>query len=714
MRFRRMRPLQAAIAATLAAGGFSGSAGASERAVLIVDPTRPESMYVANYYQHARGIPAANILYIKPPATFANFADVQAKALLGALDNRRLDDHADFVVVTSPASFFVSAPGIVSDGCSPVNRFSISAAYTHANNTAEILAGIGSNYSNRYYSTTTTPTAFDSSVSWSGGSPGSGTNARRYHVGACLGYTGSLGNSLSEILTLIDRSVLADGTRPPGTFYYEQTTDSARSGPRQASFDAAVNAIIALGGQAEHQMAILPIGRHDCLGIMTGWADPGILAANMTILPGAFCDHLTSYAATFDVASQEKVSAWIAKGASGSWGTVEEPCNYPGKFPHARLHVYYYQGLTLGEACFRSVAFAPIQGLLYGDPLTRPFAYIPTVSVSGVPTSPVGGVVPLAISASTANPAAAIATYDILVDGTLLDSVPAGAAYSLYTTRLSDGWHDLRVLAYDDTPVKSVGRWIGSIVVSNLGQSASISAPVNSGDLDTDFQFDVSALGDGIREVRLVHNGRVLGAAPATSATFHVFGQTLGAGVAHVQAEALVTGGRLVRSAPVELQISYNGGSPDGQPPVSSSYTARVQRGTDALIELPATFRGDPATLTYVIVSGPTQATIPAGQSGPTRVITPTAAAYGADSLQFRVDSPSGSSAVATVQIQYTPCTGDIDQSGQVDVADLALLLSEFGSGQAYPYVDGDLDGDRFVMLNDLALLLSAFGDSCP
>jgi uncharacterized protein (TIGR03790 family) len=68
------------------------------------------------------------------------------------------------------------------------------------------------------------------------------------------------------------------------------------------------------------------------------------------VLPGAFCDHLTSYAATFDSSAQTKMSRWISKGASGTSGAVEEPCNYAGKFPHARLHVFYRQGLSLGEA----------------------------------------------------------------------------------------------------------------------------------------------------------------------------------------------------------------------------------------------------------------------------------------------------------------------------------------------------------------------------
>src|SRR5207247_6296536 len=129
----------------------------------------------------------------------------------------------------------------------------------------------------------------------------------------------------------------------------------------------------------------LPNSGQTFRGIMTGLADPQIDTGNFTLVPGAFCDHLTSYAATFDSTSQTKMSRWIAKGASGTAGTVEEPCNYAGKFPHARLHAVYFKGASLGEAWFRSLAYEPFQDLFVGDPLTRPWAWPPTVDVLDAP-----------------------------------------------------------------------------------------------------------------------------------------------------------------------------------------------------------------------------------------------------------------------------------------------------------------------------------------
>ena len=121
-------------------------------------------------------------------------------------------------------------------------------------------------------------------------------------------------------------------------------------------------------------------------GIMTGASDLPFASANITIRPGAFCDHLTSYAATFDINAQTKTSEWIARGASGSSGTVEEPCNYLFKFPSQRIHVWYAQGLSLGESYLRSMTAVPFQNLFIGDPLTRPWAYIPVVTAPGLPS----------------------------------------------------------------------------------------------------------------------------------------------------------------------------------------------------------------------------------------------------------------------------------------------------------------------------------------
>lgn len=60
-----------------------------------------------------------------------------------------------------------------------------------------------------------------------------------------------------------------------------------------------------------------------------------------------------------------------------------------------------------------------------------------------------------------------------------------------------------------------------------------------------------------------------------------------------------------------------------------------------------------------------------------------------------------------------TPCAGDVNGDNQVDLGDLAVLLSHFGTASGATLADGDLDGDGDVELDDLASLLSQFGSTC-
>lgn len=56
---------------------------------------------------------------------------------------------------------------------------------------------------------------------------------------------------------------------------------------------------------------------------------------------------------------------------------------------------------------------------------------------------------------------------------------------------------------------------------------------------------------------------------------------------------------------------------------------------------------------------------------------------------------------------------GDLDSDGNVNLADLTQLLSNFGMTGGAVASDGDSDGDGDVDLADLTALLSNFGLSC-
>jgi len=63
--------------------------------------------------------------------------------------------------------------------------------------------------------------------------------------------------------------------------------------------------------------------------------------------------------------------------------------------------------------------------------------------------------------------------------------------------------------------------------------------------------------------------------------------------------------------------------------------------------------------------------------------------------------------------VEPCPCPGDLNADNIVDIADLALFLSSFGSSPP-SIACADLNGDGIVDIADLALFLSLFGSSCP
>ena len=60
------------------------------------------------------------------------------------------------------------------------------------------------------------------------------------------------------------------------------------------------------------------------------------------------------------------------------------------------------------------------------------------------------------------------------------------------------------------------------------------------------------------------------------------------------------------------------------------------------------------------------------------------------------------------------PCAGDLDWSGTIEISDVSILLSHFGTPNGATYADGDLDADSDVDLADLVAMLENFGTTCP
>jgi len=691
-------------------------AGTGENALLIIDPTNPVSVRVGNHYKAVRNIPDSNVLYLHSGAnSYAEFVATNQAAFVDTLAQRGIGPMVDYVVLAPSSIFSIPATGLIVDSCSTVRRFSISSCYAFSQISSTIIPNTPVETTNQVYSTSDVASWFDASVGFVNGVQSGAPTARRFYIGALLGYTGATGNSPEAIMSMIDRSAAVDGTRPAGTFYYmNNPADTARN-VRQPTYAAAVSALTTRGALAQQLSNLeLPTNRQDILGIMTGASNLNFAGSNMNILPGAFCDHLTSYAATLDSTSQTKVSAWIDAGASASAGTVEEPCNYTGKFPHARLHVWYYQGMPLGAAYFRSLQYMPYQNLFYGDPLTRPFARIPTVSAAGIPSGPVSGTIVISPTTAATAPGASILAIDLVVDGVVRQSIAspvAGRTFTLDTSTLSDGWHDVRIVARDNSAVRNQGRWVGSMVTRNFWRTVSLGVEPDTGDLSQTFVFTPSATGGTVTQSRLLQNSRVIAATPGTT-PMSVPAGVLGPGVTTVQVEVTYADGRVARSAPTPVTIAATGQAVPAAP-IAASYRRMATRATAHVVEFPTTVPVGDAAI-YSILSGPTQATIVNSSfNGPYRIIRPNSGAAGTDTVRYRVQTAQGI-AEGVVTLVYTPptiCLADYNVDGVVDPDDLSDYIAEYFS----PALESPADYNRDGTLDpdDLADFIASFFLGC-
>ena len=170
---------------------------------------------------------------------------------------------------------------------------------------------------------------------------------------------------------LIDRGVAANGATPGGSAYLMSTSDRSRN-VRAANYPV-VERLLA-GRVASHLLKQDALyGARDVMFYFTGLLRVKGLAT-LGFRPGAVADHLTSNGGVLLHSPQMSALAWLEAGATGSYGTVVEPCNFAQKFPDpVELVDAYLRGETLIEAYWKSVAM-PGQGIFIGEPLAAPFA----------------------------------------------------------------------------------------------------------------------------------------------------------------------------------------------------------------------------------------------------------------------------------------------------------------------------------------------------
>jgi hypothetical protein len=277
--------------------------------------------------------------------------------------------------------------------------------------------------------------------SWSREAEPSEGPESRYRLATQLAYTGPFGNTLPEVLGYLRAAAASDGTKPDGTVYLCRNGD-VRSSSREPFFPHVIEAMKKLGRKievlskgADGQTGVLPVKKADVIGAVVGIAGFDFGTSGSTILPGAILEHLTSFGAVMAPSGQTKFTEFLRYGAAGASGTVMEPLSIHYKFPNPMIHAHYAEGCSLAEAFYQNVG-GPFELLIAGDGLARPFATFVKPDIEA-PVSPWKGEVKIAARAPDCG-------MELWVDGR---RAARGAEMTLDTTKLDDGWHDVRVVA---------------------------------------------------------------------------------------------------------------------------------------------------------------------------------------------------------------------------------------------------------------------------
>jgi uncharacterized protein (TIGR03790 family) len=156
----------------------------------------------------------------------------------------------------------------------------------------------------------------------------------------------------------------------PASAYYLTTSETARNS--RAAFFPPEGRIEARKLSTKRLQADVLENKDDILIYQTGMAQVAKLDT-LRFVPGALADHLTSLGGDLLGEGQMSSLRWLEAGATASYGSVSEPCNYWQKFPNPSVLLkHYVQGNSAIEAYWKSVAW-PGQGLFIGEPLAAPY-----------------------------------------------------------------------------------------------------------------------------------------------------------------------------------------------------------------------------------------------------------------------------------------------------------------------------------------------------
>ena len=304
---------------------------------VVVNEQDPNSLVIGDYYLNARNIPRKNLISVSIPAKTAELSEKQFTPIRDKI-YANLSPNIQVIVLMWTTPYAVKCNSITSAmslGYEP--KFCENSCATGNKNT--------------YFNSTSHKPSQDYNMRLSILLPT---------------------DSIELAKSIIDKGVLSAFKANEATAYFLKTKDKTRSKPRERFYQPDMTKIESKKLILRTINADFIQDKKDVMFYFTG-AKFVPLLETINFMPGAIADHLTSRGGILYNTSQMSSFKWLEAGATGSYGSVSEPCNYWQKFPNPQVLLnHYLAGDTLIEAYWKSV-YWPAQGLFIGEPLAAPY-----------------------------------------------------------------------------------------------------------------------------------------------------------------------------------------------------------------------------------------------------------------------------------------------------------------------------------------------------
>ncbi|KAA1257817.1 hypothetical protein LF1_03070 [Rubripirellula obstinata] len=384
----------------------------------------------------------------------------------------------------------------------------------------------------RFPTVSQAPVEFSSTVYWSrNGWPSLNPADGVRHLTSCvLGIVNERGSTMDLAISTLRRAASSDQTFPKGEFWFTKSGD-VRTKTRFTGIPNALLWLGHLGKQGRITRGALPTREGDCVGLMLGTPNMKLAGRRFNLVPGSIADNLTSHGGNYRTDSQTKMTELLHCGAAMTSGSVAEPFALQQKFPLPVMYGFYAGGSSAIESFYLSIA-SPYQTLIVGDPMTAPFASIPS-DRAGFRRRPSGdqflvGWKPQAMS----DPKSRAVALELYVNGKLLRRSKPERTKTINVKGIPDGKWPLRLTLISGDSLRSRAvhtDWI------EFGNSPSIPFAIPD-------ENNVRVSSAESSSIKLMHHSETVGEIEGNDGTISIDAKKWGRGPLRVRPVAIVDG----------------------------------------------------------------------------------------------------------------------------------------------------------------------------